>query len=143
MLNAGQAGVLAKTAEDVFDYMPDVANAKRFLENPNFHLAVAINNSDVVVGMASAIDYAHPDKPLEMWINELGVAPEWQNRGIGQALTERLLRFAKERGCTTAWLGTEYDNAPARRVYQKCGGKEEPFVMYSFDLQKENSEAQP
>jgi hypothetical protein len=37
-------------------------------------------------------------------------------------------------GCTEAWLGTEADNEPARRLYLSAGGQAAPFVLYSFIL---------
>jgi len=87
-----------------------------------------------VVGMASAVDYVHPDKAPQLWINEVGVAPSHQQRGIGRRLLDALLAHGRTLGCTEAWLGTEPDNAPARRLYEGTGSSPETFILYAFDL---------
>jgi aminoglycoside 6'-N-acetyltransferase I len=88
----------------------------------------------VVVGMASAVDYVHPDKAPQLWINEVGVAPSHQRRGIGRQLLDALLAHGRTLGCTEAWLGTEVDNVPARALYESAGSKPEKFMLYSFPL---------
>jgi aminoglycoside 6'-N-acetyltransferase I len=94
---------------------------------------VAVEDA-VVVGMASAVDYVHPDKAPQLWINELGVAPTHRRRGIGRRLLHALLAHGRALGCTEAWLGTEPDNRPARALYEQAGGAAEPFVLYAFAL---------
>lgn len=127
--------VLAKVADDVFDHPVDPRWSAEFLADPRHHLAVAIADG-VVVGMASGVHYVHPDKPPELWVNEVGVAPTHRNQGIGRRLLAALFDRGKEVGCATAWLGTEVDNAAARRLYAAAGGTEdaEPFVMVTFSL---------
>jgi aminoglycoside 6'-N-acetyltransferase I len=86
--------------------------------------------------MASAVHYVHPDKPPELWVNEVGVAPAYRSRGIGRALLGALLQRGKDLGCAQAWLGTEPENAAARRLYLATGGEEEPMVMFTFRLKE-------
>jgi len=79
ILGPGDAGVLANVAAEVFDRGVDMARTAEFLADPRHHLAVAIDvaihaSGGMVVGFASAVHYVHPDKPAEMWINEVGVA---------------------------------------------------------------------
>jgi branched-chain amino acid transport system substrate-binding protein len=78
----------------------------------------------------------HPDKPPELWVNEVGVAPPHQNQGVGRRLLQVLFARGREVGCAKAWVGTEVGNAVARRLYQAVGGieDEEPFVMVLFVL---------
>ena len=65
----------------------------------------------VVAGFASAVRYVHPDKPSELWINEVGVAPAFHRRGLGKAIMARLLEQARADGCREAWVLTDEDNA--------------------------------
>jgi aminoglycoside 6'-N-acetyltransferase I len=91
----------------------------------------------MVIGFASAIDYVHPDKPVpELWIDEVGVAPERQGHGVGTAILRALLAHARGIGCGEAWILTDRGNAPAVRLYTSVGGHEAPdeTVMYSFRL---------
>jgi GNAT superfamily N-acetyltransferase len=72
--------VLQHVAPDVFDGPVDARWSAEFLADPRHHLAVAIEDG-LVVGMASALHYIHPDKPPELWVNEVGVAPTHQRQG--------------------------------------------------------------
>jgi aminoglycoside 6'-N-acetyltransferase I len=51
--------------------------------DPRHHIVGAIAD-DRVVGFVSVVDYCHPDKPRELWINEVGVAPAWRRRASGR-----------------------------------------------------------
>jgi aminoglycoside 6'-N-acetyltransferase I len=133
LLHLGDLAVLDKVADGVFDAPVQERLAREFLADARHHLAVAIDDG-VVVGMASAVDYVHPDKAPQLWINEVGVAPTHQRRGIGRLLLEALLEHGRALGCTEAWLGTEEDNVAARRLYESAGGRAEPFILYSFPL---------
>lgn len=82
-----------------------------------------------VVGMASAVRYVHPDKPPQLWVNEVGVAPSHRSQGIARKLMRALFDRGRECGCTEAWLGTEEINHAARRMYAAVAGKEEPFDL--------------
>ena len=133
LLGPGDAAVLERVAEDVFDNAVVPCLAAEFLQDPRHHLIVALTG-ERIVGMISAVDYVHPDKPAQLWINEVGVAPSHRRQGIGRALLRAMLAYGRERGCTEAWLGTEHDNVAARGLYEDAGSVAEPFVLYSFDL---------
>ncbi|MDP1586932.1 MAG: GNAT family N-acetyltransferase, partial [Prosthecobacter sp.] len=74
------------------------------------------------------------DKPQELWVNEVGVAPAHQGQGIGKQLMEALFAHGRTLGCGEAWVLTESDNASARRLYAAVGGEEKPAVLVSFQL---------
>ncbi len=137
ILQPGDASLLDHVALDVFDD-PIVPQAvQNFLAFPDHHLAVAIDQG-MVVGFASAVQYVHPDKHRpELWVNEVGVSPSHQNRGVGKALMHALLEFARSAGCSEAWVLTERNNEPARKLYKAAGGEEEQeeIVMFSFKLE--------
>jgi len=133
MLGPGDAKLLDNVASNVFDNAIDQRWTAEFLADPRHHMAVAIDDGQVV-GMASAVHYVHPDKPPELWINEVGVAPSRQRQGIGQQLIRALFVRGREVGCTEAWLGTEEGNAAARRLYAAVGGNEQPMVYVTFEL---------
>ena len=133
MLGPDDAALLDHVAPGVFDNSIEPRWAAEFLADARHHMAVALEGG-LVVGMASAVHYVHPDKSPELWVNEVGVAPSHQQQGIGQQLLRALFERGRELGCTEAWLGTEVDNVAARRLYATVGGKEEPMVYVTFDL---------
>jgi aminoglycoside 6'-N-acetyltransferase I len=139
LLGHGDDDVLSRVADGVFDHAIDPRLAREFLADPRHHLFVAIDDG-VVVGMITAVDYVHPDKPRQLWINEVGVAPTHQRRGIARGLLDAMLAHGREAGCTEAWLGTEDVNAAANALYRAAGGKAEPFVLYSWGLEPDGAE---
>jgi ribosomal protein S18 acetylase RimI-like enzyme len=135
VLQAGDEQVLANVAADVFDHAVDPSAAAKFLADPRHHIAVAIDGGEVV-GFASGVHYFHPDKPApELFVDEVGVAPSHQGRGLGKAVLAALLQHGRELGCTQAWVLTDRANTAAMRLYSACGGKEpSDHVMFDFDL---------
>jgi ribosomal protein S18 acetylase RimI-like enzyme len=131
LVTAADAEVLGRVAPEVFDGPVDPRWASEFLTDARHHLIVALNEG-IVVGMVSAVHYVHPDKAPQLWINELGVAPAHQRRGIGLELVKAMLAHGRALGCTEAWVGTEADNIAARGLYERAGGSAEPFVLYFF-----------
>ena len=127
------AHVLDRVADDVFDHPVHPRWRDEFLADPRHHLAVAIDD-DMVVGMASGVHYVHPDKPPELWVNEVGVAPTHRERGIGTALLRALFARGRALGCVDAWVLTDGGKPAARRLFAGVGGVEAPErpVMVAF-----------
>ena len=102
ILDASEAAQLARVADGVFDNPVNANLAKEFLLDPRHHIAVAIEDR-VVIGMASAVHYIHPDKPAELCINEVSVAALFRNRGIGKLIMKTL--FDLTNVSAARWLG--------------------------------------
>ena len=77
----------------------------------------------------------------------LYIYPDYQGMGIGTALKEIFIRWAREKGAARFVIGVLKDNAKARRVYEAWGGTlsehEQDFVVmkagypevfYTFEL---------
>jgi ribosomal protein S18 acetylase RimI-like enzyme len=133
MLGPADAAVLARVAPEVFDDDVDSTLAAEFLGDPRHHIAVAIDD-DVVVGFVSAVHYVHPDKPPELWINEVGVAPSHHRRGIAKRLLQVMFAHAESLGCREAWVLTDRENDAAMRLYASLDGEASDQVMFSFSL---------
>lgn len=134
MLTAGSVHLLDRVAAEVFDGPIERARAVEFAADSRHHLALALD-ADLVVGMASGVHYVHPDKPPELWINEVGVAPTHQGHGIGKRLVARLLAHGRALGCGQAWVLTEHTNGAAQRLYAASGGvRVDDPVLYEFHL---------
>jgi ribosomal protein S18 acetylase RimI-like enzyme len=140
ILGSDDSAVLGRVATGVFDNDVDSALSAEFLRDPRHHLAVALD-AGTVVGFASGVHYVHPDKPPELWVNEVGVAPSHQRRGLGQQLLRALFARARQLGCHEAWVLTSPANGPAIRLYESVGGNDmaDPPVMFTFRLDAEPS----
>jgi len=133
VLAPSESSVLDHVAHGVFDHAIDARWCAEFFADPRHHLAVALLEGHVI-GMASAVHYVHPDKPPELWVNEVGVAPPHQGQGIGRGLLAALFDHARALGCRAAWVLTDEGNEAARKLYAAAGGVEKPAVMVSFKL---------
>jgi len=132
-LGPGDASVLDRVAADVFDEPIHKKRLAAYLREPGHFLFVAICD-DVVIAQAAAVIHRHPDKVTELYIDEVGVTPEFQQQGVAKRLLDALFKLGREEGCEEAWVGTEQDNAPAKRLYESRGANGEPFVMYLYKL---------
>jgi ribosomal protein S18 acetylase RimI-like enzyme len=137
-LDLADLALLVATPEGVFDEPVNPGWAAAFLDDPA-NLLVAAVAQGAVRGMASATILRHPDKPLQLFVNEVGVHPDWQGRGLGRAMMAALLAAARERGCRVAWVVTEADNAPALALNRSAGGEATPdLVMFEWALGDED-----
>jgi len=123
ILKPGEEDILLIPAPGVFDNAVDPRLTREFLADRHHHIVVALDNG-VVVGFASAVDYIHPDKARELWINEVGTAPTHQGQGIGKKVMAAILAHGRALGCTCAWMLTDSDNTAARALYRAAGGNE-------------------
>lgn len=141
ILQASEHEVLDGVAPGVFDHAVVPEFGREFLSDPRHHLAVAIDAHGRVVGMASGVHYVHPDKPPQMFINEVGVSAAYEGQGIGTRLLAVLLQRAADLGCSEAWTATEPDNLRAQALYSRAGGVADPtpFVMFTFALAKQGA----
>ncbi len=124
-------------AAHLFDGPPIEDATATFLAQPGHHLLLAYEDGRAV-GMVTGVEMTHPDKGTEMFLYELGVAPDARLKGVGTALVEALAELARERGCYGMWVGTEHDNEAAQRTYRRAGANdEEPFLLLSWDVTKQ------
>lgn len=135
ILGSNDEELLKHVAPDVFDNAVSQKLSVEFLNDPRHHIAVAIEQGKVI-GFASAVDYVHPDKPTELWINELAVAPPYQRKGIAKRLLQAIFRIGLELGCKEAWVLTDRSNQAAMKTYSSVGGLEDKgeTVMFTFHL---------
>jgi len=135
VLNRDNTHLLDTIAQEVFDHPIDTNSLKAFLDCPRHIMVLAVDENEVV-GMASGVEYFHPDKQTQLWINEVGVTPAKRNRGIGRALVKDLIAIAKQKGCKYSWLGTDIDNHAAQKCFDSIPSANEPdqFLLYEWNL---------
>jgi len=132
-IGPGDAAVLERVAEDVFDEDIDPARVAAYLAEPSHLMVLAVSGGEVV-GQARGIVHRHPDLPTELYIDNLGVTPARKREGIATRLLDALVAWGREEGCEEAWVGTEPDNEAARTLYQRRGSEAETFVMYFYEF---------
>jgi ribosomal protein S18 acetylase RimI-like enzyme len=118
-----------------FDGPPVGAQTRAFLEDPRHHLLVAEVDGEPA-GFVSAVEIFHPDKPPELFLNELGVVEHLRRRGAATALIDALTMLGREIGAASIWVLTDEANDPAMRTYRGTGGVRSGGhqVMFEYDL---------
>jgi ribosomal protein S18 acetylase RimI-like enzyme len=130
----GDEALFERIADDVFDYAVDRDVLAGYLATPAHHFVIALAGGEVV-GQVAAVVHKHADlRPVELYIDEVAVAPAHQRQGVAQRMLDEMFELGRELGCAEAWLGTEADNLPATAFYEVRGAAPEPFVMYVFRL---------
>jgi ribosomal protein S18 acetylase RimI-like enzyme len=133
-LTAGTAELLLQhVAPDVFDEPIDPARLAKYVAAPGHVMFLALDDGQVV-GQLAAVMHHHPDKPAELYIDEVGVSPAWQRRGIARRLMDAIAAFGREQGCDEIWVGTDPDNGAAQALYGKHA-EGEPFLMYAWPVE--------
>jgi ribosomal protein S18 acetylase RimI-like enzyme len=133
LLGPTDTAILDRIAVDVFDEPVDPKRLAAYLSAPGHFMIVALAG-DVVVGQCAAVIHRHPEKPTELYIDEMGVTPSLWRQGIARRMLNEMFALGKSMGCGEAWVGTEHENAAAKGLYEGRGATGEPFVMYLYQL---------
>ena len=131
-LGLEDADLVLSVRDGVFDGPVRPEQLRHKLRAPGQLLIGALADG-ALVGMASGAVVLMPDKAPSLYLDEIGVHEDWRRRGIGLALGQSALTEARAMGCETIWLATEDDNAPARALYARLGGRAQTgVVVYSW-----------
>lgn len=123
------AALLGRVADGVFDEPVRPDRLARYLEAPG-HLMVLALTDGMVVGQCVGVIHHHPDKPSELYVDEVGTADAWLRQGIATAMLAELFAWGRELGCEEAWLGTETDNAAALALYRRHAPTEDETMQF-------------
>lgn len=70
-----------------------------------------------------------------IWVlNDLYVASDCRQSGVGRALMEAAAEFAKQDGAKRLSLATAPDNTVAQQLYESLGWKRDSFWHYELEL---------
>jgi ribosomal protein S18 acetylase RimI-like enzyme len=76
-----------------------------------------------IVGNASLIPFRDKGKRIFLIAN-VATHPDYRRRGIGRALTERVMKQARDKKASATWLHVRDDNPGAIKLYQDLGFQE-------------------
>jgi aminoglycoside 6'-N-acetyltransferase I len=125
--------LLDHVAPEVFDEPVRADRLAAYVREPGHLLLLAVAEGEVVAQVAAVI-HRHPDKPTELYIDEVGVTPAFQRQGIARRMLQEMFDIGRGLGCEEAWVGTEPDNDAAIALYRRFGGEPQAIVMFEYDL---------
>ena len=119
----------------LFDGPVVAARTREVLADPRHHLVGALEGGSLV-GFVSAVHYLHPDKPPELFVNEVGVRETHRRRGLARRMLAVLLEHGRALGCVGAWVLSDGENEAAHRLYAAAGGvRLAAPAMHAFALE--------
>jgi ribosomal protein S18 acetylase RimI-like enzyme len=111
---------------------------RKFLEerisNKESIVFVAIDN-DEFVGFTQLYPSFSSVGMKRIWIlNDLFVAEAHRQKGVAQALINRVIEYSKKTGRSKVVLSTAYTNINAQQLYEKTGFVKDEFFNYEFTV---------
>jgi len=108
------------------DFSPDTDKQRRglaaLLDLPTGHIAIARDRSLRAVGMATAqLVISTAEGAPSAWVEDVVVRKDWRGQGLGRALLDAVLAWARTQGAVRAQLLADLDNAPALAFYDRVG----------------------
>ena len=106
------------------DFSPNITKQKEglrlLLQNQkSAMIQIAKNAKGNVIGMVTAqLVISTAQGASSAWIEDMVVAPEYRNQGIGKTLLQYCLNWATQQGATRAQLLVDMQNKPALGYYQ-------------------------
>ncbi|MBY5348482.1 GNAT family N-acetyltransferase [Rhizobium leguminosarum] len=132
-LTRDTVGLLESIAEEVFDQEINAQRLATYLKSSGHLMIIAVCENQII-GQIAAYVHNHPDRASDVYIDNLGVAPPFQRRGVARRLLDEVLAWGKTLNCDQAWIVTDTENNAARAVYEGRGAAAEPIVMFSYKL---------
>ena len=108
------------------DFTPDVEKQRRglvaLLASSTGRIAIARDADGQAIGLATAqLVISTAEGAPSAWIEDVVIAEAWRGKGLGRALLNHVLDWAKAQGATRAQLLADIDNAPALDFYAHLG----------------------
>jgi aminoglycoside 3-N-acetyltransferase I len=110
---------------------PSAAYLDRLLSSDFFIAIVALQDSQVVGGIAAYELIKFEQARSEIYIYDLAVAATHRRQGIATALIQELKQIAAVRGAYVIFVQADIDDEPAIALYSQLGDRE---AVLHFDI---------
>jgi len=108
------------------DFTPDHDKQSRglsaLLESSSACIAIARDQNGKAIGLATAqLVISTAEGAPSAWIEDVIIEEGWRGQGLGRALLDYVLAWARTQGATRAQLLADLDNTPALDFYEHLG----------------------
>jgi ribosomal protein S18 acetylase RimI-like enzyme len=126
----GVAQLIAELADSIGETAsPSADYVDTYLGFPGSRIFLAEQGGQVVGMLSFSIRPNLYHSESCCLVDEVVVAEKARGKGVGKALVQRLLLFAKEAGCAEASLSVMPGNTRAREFYRSLGFADEAILM--------------
>jgi ribosomal protein S18 acetylase RimI-like enzyme len=123
-------------ARDLFDAPLDLRATRRYLSDPVNLFLLAFKGRTALGFLRGTFLLQTSTRRRQFFLYEIAVAPSARRRGVATALVERMLSFARRKGCEEAFVFTSPSNRAAVALYRSTGGRTETDAdrMYVYSI---------
>ena len=128
--------VFSKVFEWEEEKYPNKDYLVKLLEKTSFLAIVAKSGIEVIGGLTAYILDSYQEEVSSIYIYDLGVKEEFQNKGVGKSLINFLIEYSKNNNIQDIFVDTEQiDNEDAIAFYRKTSFDSETKVLqYTYKL---------
>lgn len=108
---------------------------KELIASNNNHLFFAMDESDNYMGMLTLGIYISPSGK-KGWIEDVVVNDVYRRQGVGKALTEFAIQFAKQKQVDLLTLTSKPSRVAANNLYIKLGFEKKVTNVYQHNFSK-------
>jgi len=130
----GLMALFSEAFEDPHNYSRNIASdsyVQALLQKEHMIFLTALKAEKVIGGLVAYVLDKFEQERSEVYIYDLAVASEFRRQGVATQLIVELQRLSKERGAYTLFVQADYEDAPAIKLYESLGVKEE---VLHFDI---------
>ena len=123
LLFAEDAGVHDPHADVTWPAREGAADFRRLLADDSSVVLVARRNGRVVGHVAGFTAQSSPTRqPVTFGVlRSMYVRSDTRRAGVGRRLTEAFIDWARDQGCVEVHVDSYFENANARRLYERSG----------------------
>ncbi len=132
-INESNSNYLDCLDEDIFDQTiaPDLL--AQYFKEAN-HIMVVARSDERVIGQVLGVIGRHPDKPTELYIDDMAVSEPFQRKGIATKMLKKVFAVGASIGCKEIWVATEPDNEAAKACYNSLNLSSRIALVFEGEL---------
>jgi aminoglycoside 3-N-acetyltransferase I len=119
---------------DLHPTIPDDNYLHDLLSKTSFHVFVAMDDKRVIGGLTAYELPMYKEEVSEMFLYEIGVDESYRQKGIAIKLIDLLKETCIEKEIKIVFVGSSFDNQPARQLYQTTGAEMEEIPWFTYNL---------
>jgi len=122
--------------EEVFEMkdfrMPAEKHLKKLLRSKNFIAFIALHENTVIGGLTAHLLPSYYSQSSEVYLYDLAVKTNFQQKGIGKKLLLALMAYCRENNFKTFFVQADEADSHALEFYSATGGLPEKVVHFDY-----------
>jgi aminoglycoside 3-N-acetyltransferase I len=114
--------------------VPSEPYLSNLLSTEGFHVYAAVWEGKLIGGLTAYELAMFKEEIKEMFLYEIGVHEQYQQKGIAKSLIQELKKACDQKGIKIIFVGTSMDNLAAQQLYAGTGGGREDIPWYTYEL---------